>query len=182
LDGGLTVLYEDQEIATQKAPPRASALRRDRDEDPYKDRARFMEQVEACLPTASKPARKKVVEARRSTPRMETYWEAIHEAKRSHEVRQAQQATGLRRGLSRGGQRAQTDRITCQFTLTDSLNVDTRTPTALRSAALSRVVVSTDDAEIAEVARAAGAEVPPSEFKIEAKKKKEDKQAIFRES
>ena len=41
-----------------------------------------MEQVEACLPTASKPARKKVVEARRPTPRMEAYWEAIHEAKR----------------------------------------------------------------------------------------------------
>ena len=42
-----------------------------------------MEQVEACLPTASKPARKKVVEARRPTPRMEAYWEAIHEAKHS---------------------------------------------------------------------------------------------------
>ncbi len=82
LDGALTVLYEDQEIAIQEAPPRASVLRRGRDENPYKDRARFMEQVEACLPTASKPARKKVVEARRPTLRMEAYWEAIHEAKR----------------------------------------------------------------------------------------------------
>jgi hypothetical protein len=82
LDGELSVVYEGQEIATQEAPPRASVLRHGQGDDPYKDRTRFMEQVEACLPAASKPAKKKVVEARRPTPRMQAYCEAIHEAKR----------------------------------------------------------------------------------------------------
>jgi DNA-binding CsgD family transcriptional regulator len=41
-----------------------------------------MKQVEACLPAASKPAKKRLVESRRPTPRMQAYWEAIHEAKR----------------------------------------------------------------------------------------------------
>lgn len=81
LDGGLSVFYEDQEIATQEAPPRASVLRGSKEGDPYKDRARFMEQVEACLPTAPKPARQRVVEPRGPTPRMQAYWEAIQEAK-----------------------------------------------------------------------------------------------------
>jgi len=82
LDGGLSVLYEGQEIATQEAPLRASVLRGSRDDDPYKDRAKFMKQVEACLPATAKPAKKKAVEARRPTPRMQAYWEAIHEEKR----------------------------------------------------------------------------------------------------
>ena len=77
LDGQLSVLYEDQEIATQEAPPRASVLRGKQ----YKDRARFMEQVEACLPIAPKPARHKAAGPRRPTPRMHAYWEAIQEAK-----------------------------------------------------------------------------------------------------
>ena len=81
LDGELSVLYEDQEIATQEAPPRASVLRGSKGDDQYKDRARFMEQVEACLPTAPKPPRQRVVEPRRPTPRMQAYWEAIQEAK-----------------------------------------------------------------------------------------------------
>ena len=81
LDGELSVLFEDQEIATQEAPPRASVLRGSKSDGQYKDRTRFMEQVEACLPTAPKPAKKRVVEARRPTPRMEAYWEAIQEAK-----------------------------------------------------------------------------------------------------
>lgn len=98
LDGDLTVLYEDQEIATQEAPPRASVLRGSKGTDPYKDRAKFMEQVEACLPTASKPARKKVVEARRPTPRMEAYWEAIHEAKhRGLSLREIARELGISR-------------------------------------------------------------------------------------
>ena len=42
-----------------------------------------MEQIEACLPAAPKPAKKKAVEARKPTPRMQAYWEAIHEAKRT---------------------------------------------------------------------------------------------------
>jgi len=82
LDGELTVLYEGQEIATQEAPPRASILRGSKGDDPYKDRTRFMEQVEACLPAAAKLVRKRVVDVRRPTPRMQAYWEAIHEAKR----------------------------------------------------------------------------------------------------
>jgi len=80
LDGGLSVLYEDREIATQEAPPRPSVLRSNGDA-PYKDRAKFLEQVEACLPAASKPARQRVVEPRRPTPRMQAYWEAIQKAK-----------------------------------------------------------------------------------------------------
>jgi transposase len=82
LDGELTILYEGQEIATQEAPPRASVLRGSKVRQLYEDRARFMEQVEACLPAAPKPAKKKAVEAQRPTPRMQAYWEAIHEAKR----------------------------------------------------------------------------------------------------
>jgi len=82
LDGELSVLYEDRGIATQEAPPRASVLRRSKGDDQYKDRARFMEQVEACLPTTPKSARQRGVEPRRPTPRMKAYWEAIHEAKR----------------------------------------------------------------------------------------------------
>jgi transposase len=82
LDGELTVLYEGQEIATQEAPPRASVLRGSKGDDPYKDRTKFMEQVEACLPAAPKPVKKRAVEARGPTRRMQAYWEAIHEAKR----------------------------------------------------------------------------------------------------
>ena len=41
-----------------------------------------MEQVEACLPAAPKRAKKKAVELRSPTPRMQAYWEATHEAKR----------------------------------------------------------------------------------------------------
>ena len=81
LDGDLTVLYEDQEIATQEAPPRASVLRGSKGGDQYKDRAKFMEQVEACLPAAPKPAKKRVAEPRNPTPRMQAYWEAIQKAK-----------------------------------------------------------------------------------------------------
>jgi len=81
LDGELSVFYEEQEIATQEAPPRASVLRGSKGGDQYKDRARFMKQVEACLPTTAKPARQRVVEPRRPTPRMQAYWEAIQEAK-----------------------------------------------------------------------------------------------------
>jgi len=82
LDGDLTVLYEDQEIATQEAPPRASVLRGSKGTDPYKDRTEFMRLVEACLPAARKPPKRKAVRSRRPTPRMQVYWEAIHEAKR----------------------------------------------------------------------------------------------------
>ena len=82
LDGELSVLYEGQEIATQEAPPRASVLRGSKGDDPYEDRARFMEQVEACLPAAPRRTKKKAIETRRPTPRMQAYWEAIHEAKR----------------------------------------------------------------------------------------------------
>lgn len=81
LDGGLSVLYEEQEISTQEAPPRASVLRSSGEGVPYEDRARFMEQVEACLPSASKPAKRKPTEPRGPTPRMQAYWEAIQEAK-----------------------------------------------------------------------------------------------------
>jgi len=60
LDGELSVLYEvQQEIATQEAPPRVSVLRGSKGGDQYKDRARFMKQVEACLPTTAKPARQR---------------------------------------------------------------------------------------------------------------------------
>jgi len=41
-----------------------------------------MQQAGARLPAAPKPAKKKLVEARRPTPRIQAYWEAIHEAKR----------------------------------------------------------------------------------------------------
>jgi hypothetical protein len=81
LDGELTVLYEGREIATQEAPPRASGLRASTGADPRKGRARFMEQVEACLPAAPKRAKQQATETRRPTPRMQAYWEAIHEAK-----------------------------------------------------------------------------------------------------
>jgi ribosome-binding protein aMBF1 (putative translation factor) len=77
LDGELSVLYEGEEIVTQEAPPRAS-----KGDDPHKDRAKFVEQVEACLPAAPKRTKKQASETRRPTPRMQAYWEAIHEAKR----------------------------------------------------------------------------------------------------
>jgi len=82
LDGELTVLYEGREIETQEAPPRASVVRDSGAKDNYKDRERFMEQVEACLPSARKGPKRKVIEPRRPTPRMQAYWEAIHAAKR----------------------------------------------------------------------------------------------------
>jgi len=82
VEGELSVLYEGQEIATQEAPPRASAVRGSGSKDNYKDRVKFMEQVEACLPAAPKRTKKQAAETRRPTPRMQAYWEAIHEAKR----------------------------------------------------------------------------------------------------
>jgi len=82
LDGKLTVLYEGHDIETQEAPPRASVVRDSGAKDDYKDRARFMEQVEACLPSARKGPKQRVTEPRRPTPRMQAYWEAIHAAKR----------------------------------------------------------------------------------------------------
>jgi len=82
LDGDLAVFYEDQEIATQEAPPRASVLRGSKGTDLYKDRTEFMRLVEASLPAARKPPKRKAVRSRRPTPRMQAYWEAIHEAKR----------------------------------------------------------------------------------------------------
>ena len=82
LDGELTVLYEGREIETQEAPPRASVVRDSGAKDAYKDRTRFMEQVEACLPFARKGPKQRVTEPRRPTPRMQAYWEAIHAAKR----------------------------------------------------------------------------------------------------
>ena len=59
LDGELTVAHKGREIATREAPPRASVLRGSRGDDPYKDRTKFMRQVEACLPAAVKPAKKR---------------------------------------------------------------------------------------------------------------------------
>jgi len=82
LDGELTVLYKAHEIETQEAPPRASVVRDSGGKDDYKDRARFMKQVEACLPSVRKDPKQKVIEPRRPTPRMQAYWEAIHAAKR----------------------------------------------------------------------------------------------------
>ena len=81
LDGGLTVLYKEQEIATQEAPPRASVLRGSKGRQLYEDRARFMERVEACLPAAPEPSTPTAGEGRRPTPRMQAYWDAIQEAK-----------------------------------------------------------------------------------------------------
>jgi len=98
LDGELSVLYEGQEIATQEAPPRASVLRGSTGDDPHKERARFMEQVEACLPAAPKRTKKQAVETRRPTPRMQAYWEAIHEAKRRG---LSQRAIATELGISR---------------------------------------------------------------------------------
>jgi len=97
-DGELTVLYEDREIATQEAPPRASVLRGSKGDDPCKDRARFLEQVEACLPAAPKRAKQQATETRRPTPRMQAYWEAIHEAKRRG---LSQRAIATELGISR---------------------------------------------------------------------------------
>lgn len=44
------------------------------------------------------------------------------------EVRQGQQATCLRRGLGRGGERSETNRIACRFALTSCLDSDTPLP------------------------------------------------------
>jgi len=82
LDSELTVLYEGHEIETQEAPPRASVVRDSGAKDDYKDHARFMERVEACLPSARKGPKQRVTEPRRPTPRMQAHWEAIHEPKR----------------------------------------------------------------------------------------------------
>lgn len=98
LDGELSVLYEGQEIATQEAPPRASAVRDSGSKDNYKDRVKFMEQVEACLPAGPKRPKKQAAETRRPTPRMQAYWEAIHAAKRKG-LTQREIAGGL--GISR---------------------------------------------------------------------------------
>ena len=74
-------LYEGQEIETQEAPPRASVVRDSGAKDDYKNRTRFMERVEACLPSARIGPKQRVTEPRRLTPRMQAYWEAIHAAK-----------------------------------------------------------------------------------------------------
>jgi predicted DNA-binding protein (UPF0251 family) len=92
------VLYEGQEIAIQEAPPRASAVRDSESKDNYKDRVKFMEQVEACRPAAPKRSKKQASETRRPTPRMQAYWEAIHAAKRKG-LTQREIAGGL--GISR---------------------------------------------------------------------------------
>ena len=81
LDGELAVFYEEQEIATQAAPPRASVLRGSKRRQLYEDQARFMEHVEACLPAAPKPSTPTAGEGRRPTLRMQAYWDAIQEAK-----------------------------------------------------------------------------------------------------
>ena len=75
------MLYKEQEIATQDAPPRASVLRMSKGRQLYEDRARFMEHVEACLPAAPKPSTPTAVKGRRPTPRMHAYWDAIQEAR-----------------------------------------------------------------------------------------------------
>jgi len=98
LDGELSVLHEGREIATQEAPPRASTVRDSGRKDNYKDRVKFMEQVEACLPAAPKRPKTQAAETRRPTPRMQAYWEAIHEAKRRG---LSQRAIATELGISR---------------------------------------------------------------------------------
>jgi transposase len=84
LDGTLSVVYQERAIPTQEAPPRGSALRDAIADQAYQrsdDGTRFMKRIAAFLPDAEEPPAPAAVQRRQPTPRMQAYWEAVHEAK-----------------------------------------------------------------------------------------------------
>jgi transposase len=81
LDGELSVLYEGRFISTQEAPPRSSVLRESCGPRRCDDGAGFLERVTACLPPTEETTIPAAVKARKPTPRMQAYWEAVQAAK-----------------------------------------------------------------------------------------------------
>jgi hypothetical protein len=123
LDGELSVLYEEQEIATQEAPLRACVLWGSKQgssavtpEGGEKERTKHASwnacrRVYRLLRRLLQQQRSRG--GRKLAPRMQAYWDAIQEAES--------------RGLTRRRKNPATDRIACQLTLTDSRSVERTT-------------------------------------------------------